>query len=87
MATPEPVTPAVAVTRDIGVDVTSSTDLPSMLIALRTGAGLSQSGLAAKLGVSRGYVAGIEQRRNAPGLADAIRWCEACGWRLVRVPR
>ena len=57
------------------------------LIAARTRAGLTQTELAERMGVSQPVVARIEgsigSRKHAPSLATLRKYADACGQRLV----
>lgn len=57
------------------------------LLRARQRAGLTQTELAARMGVSQPVVARIEgsigSRKHAPSLATLRRYAEACGQRLV----
>lgn len=57
------------------------------LLRARQRAGLTQTELAARMGVSQPVVARIEgsvgNRKHAPSLATLRRYAEACGQRLV----
>lgn len=62
-------------------------ELARELITARTRAGLTQSELAERMGVSQPVVARIEgsigSRKHAPSLATLRKYADACGQRLV----
>ena len=62
-------------------------ELARELITARTRAGLTQSELAERMGVSQPVLARIEgsigSRKHAPSLATLRKYADACGQRLV----
>lgn len=52
---------------------------PGQSLRFRSLAGLSQRGLAAKLGVSHSFVAKVELGAQRPTLEEFFAWCDATG--------
>ena len=49
------------------------------LKGLRLGAGLTQDGMAEKLGVGQSYISKLERGENFVDVLLYVRWCEICG--------
>lgn len=54
-------------------------DYPDELRRLRTAAGLTQTALAAKIGVTSQQISAVETRANGPSVPLFIAWADACG--------
>ena len=53
--------------------------LRDLLRKLRQQAGLTQDGMAEKLGIGQSYVSKLERGENFVDVLLYVRWCEVCG--------
>ena len=64
---------------------TEYVSLRALLRAARDKAGLTQVGLAERLGVGQSYISKIERGESFVDVVLFVRWCEACGARPARL--
>lgn len=60
-----------------------ATVLPPFLREMRTRAGVTQTSMAAELGVSQSYVSALERGEQDIGSELLVEWLQQCGCRLL----